>query len=165
MGPFTMAVVEGSDFQDGIVDVDVAGRPAQGASPGGRGFIGLAFRVGSSQEQYECFYLRPTNARAGDQIRRNHSTQYIAAPDFQFDRLRREAPGAYESYVDLVAGAWTHIRISVQGQSAQLFVNGASQPALIVNDLKHVAHPGRVALWIGDETDGHFSNLRIERLR
>jgi hypothetical protein len=54
------------------------------------------------------------------------------------------------------------MRIEVHGQSAKLFVNGAPQPSLIVNDLKHPARTGPVALWIGDATDGYFSNLRIE---
>ena len=165
LGAYTMAVVQGADFQDGTIHVDVASEPAAGASTAARGFIGIAFRVGSDPAEYECLYLRPTNGRADDQLRRNHSTQYISAPKFQFDRLRREAPGVYESYVDLVPGAWTHIRIDVQGQSAKLFVDGATQPSLIVNDLKHPARSGPVALWIGDETEGYFSNLRIEPVR
>jgi hypothetical protein len=89
------------------------------------------------------------------------SPRYIASPDFQFDRLPREAPDVYESFVDLVAGAWTQLRIEVQSQFAKLFVNAATQPTLIVNDLKHPARSGPVALWIGDETDDHFANLRI----
>jgi hypothetical protein len=165
LGPSTMALVRRTEFQDGTIDVDVAGKPVAGASATARGFIGVAFRIGSNLAEYECFYLRPTNGRAEDQLRRNHSTQYISAPEFQFDRLRREAPGVYESYVDLVTGAWTHIRIEVQGQTAKLFVNGATQASLIVNDLKHPARPGPVALWIGDETDGYFSNLRIVPVR
>jgi len=162
LGSDTMAVVQGTDLQDGTIDVDVAGKPVAGASTGARGFIGIAFRIGTNPAEYECFYLRPTNGRADDQLRRNHSTQYISAPKFDFDRFRREAPGVYESYVDLIPGAWTHIRIVVRGQSAKLFVNGTSQPVLIVNDVKHPARSGPVGLWIGDETDGYFSNLRIE---
>jgi hypothetical protein len=162
LGPFTMAIVQGTDFQDGTIDVDVAGEPAAGASGGARGFIGIAFRIGPTPGEYECFYLRPTNGRADDQLRRNHSTQYISAPEYDFARFRREAPGVYESYTDLVTGAWTHMRIEVHGQSAKLSVNGATQPSLIVNDLKHPVRTGPVALWIGDETDGYFSNLRIE---
>jgi hypothetical protein len=158
----TLAVVQGSEFQDGTIDIDVSGEPASGASAGARGFIGVAFRIGSTPDEYECFYLRPTNGRADDQLRRNHSTEYMSEPEFPWQRLRQETPGVYESYVDLVAGAWTHLRIEVQGQSAKLFVNRPAEPSLIVNDLKHPAHAGRVALWIGDETDGYFRNLRIE---
>src|SRR5438128_8445754 len=47
-----------------------------------RGFIGIAFRVRG--DRYEYIYLRPTNGRADDQVRRNHSTQYSAHPSFSF---------------------------------------------------------------------------------
>jgi hypothetical protein len=111
---------------------------------------------------YEAFYLRPTNGRADDQLRRNHSTQYISHPDFPWDRLRREHPGVYESYVDLVPGEWTKIRIVVSGEKARLFVHGAEQPVLIVNDLKHGQSRGRVALWIGNGTEAWFSNVVVK---
>jgi hypothetical protein len=42
-------------------------------------YIGVAFRVNlnaaKDAAKYECFCLRPTNGRADDQVRRNHSTQ------------------------------------------------------------------------------------------
>jgi hypothetical protein len=101
-----------------------------------RGFIGIAFRVQPHGSRFECFYLRPTNGRANDQLRRNHSTQYISHPAFPWHQLRKETPGVYESYADLVPGDWTPIRIVVSGIQAQLHVNGAEQPCLVVNDLK-----------------------------
>jgi hypothetical protein len=155
------AIVPGIALQDGTIDIEVAGKPEAGASPNARGFIGVAFRIASDPSRFECIYVRPTNGRADDQLRRNHATQYISSPDFPFDRLRREAPGVYESYVDLVAGEWTHLRITVSGQSASLFVNHSLQPSLIVHDLKHRAQTGLVGLWIGDETDGYFRNLEV----
>lgn len=159
-----IAIVSGSSFLDGSIEVDVAGQPEAGASEGARGFIGLAFRVagtGPDVDGFECFYVRPTNGRADDQLRRNHSTQYISAPDFPWHRLRKESPGVYESYADLEAGAWTHLRVEVAGRKARLYVNRAGQPALIVNDLKRDPARGAVALWIGSETEGWFSNLVI----
>ena len=113
-------------------------------------------------ESYEAFYLRPTNGRADNQLRRNRSTQYISRPDYDFSRLRREAPGLYESYVDLEPGVWTKMRIVVKGATARLFVNDAPQPVLIVNDLKHGAEAkGGVALWIAGGTDGYFRKLKV----
>jgi hypothetical protein len=55
----------------------------------------------------ESIYLRPTNGRADDQLRRNHSVQYDSVPDFPWFRLRKESPGVYESYTDLEAGEWS----------------------------------------------------------
>ena len=92
------AVVTDALFRDGSIDVDLAGQPAAGAGGGARGFISIAFRL-QGDGAYEYIYLRPTNGRADDQVRRNHSTQYSSHPDFDFARSRQEAPEKYESYV------------------------------------------------------------------
>lgn len=154
------AVVKGASFRDGTIEVDLAGQPAAGAGAAARGFIGIAFRM-QPDGRYEYIYLRPTNGRADDQVRRNHSTQYSSYPDFDFARSRQEAPEKYESYVDLQPGVWTRYKIEVDGRQARLYVNGAEQPCLIVNDLKLDPQKGSVALWVGPGTEGYFANLRI----
>jgi len=154
------AVVKDVSFRDGTIEVDLAGQPAAGAGSGARGFIGVAFRL-QADGAYEYIYLRPTNGRAEDQIRRNHSTQYSSHPTFDFARLRQEAPEKYESYVDLESGVWTRYKVEVDGPKARLYVHGAEQPCLIVNDLKLEPRAGGVALWVGPGTEGYFSNLRI----
>jgi hypothetical protein len=154
------AVVKNVSFRDGIIEVDVAGQPAAGAGTGARGFIGIAFRL-QADGAYEYIYLRPTNGRADDQVRRNHSTQYSSHPDFDFAQSRKEAPEKYESYVDLEPGVWTKYKIEVEGRKARLYVHGAEQPCLIVNDLKLEPKGGGVALWVGPGTEGYFSNLKI----
>lgn len=153
------ALIKGSRFHNGTIEVELAGKPAGYAGPGARGFIGIAFRVRGNR--YEYIYLRPTNGRADDQVRRNHSTQYGAQPDFGFDRLRKEAPEKYESYVDLEPGVWTRYRIVVEGTKARLYVHGATQPCLIVNDMKLGDSEGALALWVGPGTEGYFANLKI----
>jgi hypothetical protein len=154
------AVVKDTSFLNGTIEVDVAGQPAAGAGTGARGFIGIAFRI-QGDGRYEYIYLRPTNGRADDQVRRNHSTQYSSHPDFDFARSRQEAPEKYESYVDLEPGVWTKYKIEVDGRRARLYVHGAAQPSLIVNDLKLEPQAGGVALWVGPGTEGYFSNLKI----
>jgi hypothetical protein len=154
------AIVKGMEFRNGSIEVELAGEPAKSAGAGARGFIGVAFRL--QDGKFEYIYLRPTNGRADDQVRRNHSTQYSSHPDFDFARLRKESPEKYESYVDLEPGVWTRVRIAVQGTTAKLFVHGAPQPALIVNDLKRGDVSGGVALWIGPGTDGYFTGLSIK---
>jgi len=165
-GPMnTIAILGGTQFRDGTIEADIAGSPATGADTSARGFVGIAFRVDSSGDRYAGFYIRPTNGRATDQLRRNHATQYISEPDYPWHRLRKEQPGVYESYVDLEAGAWTSIRIEVRDGTAQLFVNGSRQPVLIVNDMKSPPNVGRIALWIDADTDAHFSRLRVTPAR
>src|SRR6185503_17737285 len=106
-------VLKDGMFRDGTIEVELAGQPAAGAGEGARGFIGIAFRL-QADGRYEYIYLRPTNGRADDQVRRNHSTQYSSHPDFDFARSRKEAPEKYESYVDLQPGVWTKYRIVVE---------------------------------------------------
>jgi 3-keto-disaccharide hydrolase len=160
-GGQALAIVKTSDFKDCTIEAEVAGFPRQGAKPGTRGFIGVAFRVQDHGSRYEAFYLRMTNGRADDQLQRNHSAQYVSHPDFPWNRLREENPGVYESYVDLDAGAWTRIKIVVAGTKARLYVNGADQPCLIVNDLKLGESHGQIALWTGSDTEAYFSNLKV----
>ena len=156
-----LVILSKTDFQDGIIEVDLAGEPGPNADEGARGFVGIAFRVAADASRFECFYLRPTNGRAEDQLRRNHSAQYISNPGFPWHMLRKEFPGKYETYVDLVAGEWTKVKIEVRGEKARLYVNGVEQPTMLVNDLKQKQTRGAIALWIGPGTIAHFSNVRI----
>ncbi|MDE3196506.1 MAG: hypothetical protein KGN84_09190 [Acidobacteriota bacterium] len=153
------AILRDSHFRDGTITVDVAGKPAGGAFAEARGFIGIAFRL--RENRYEYIYLRPTNGRADDQVRRNHSVQYGAYPDFDYAESRRVAPEKYESYADLQPGVWTKYRIEVEGRKARLYVGGADQPCLIVDDLKHDPAEGEIALWVGPGTEGYFSGLTV----
>ena len=155
------AVIKGSRFHNGTIDLDVAGAPAKGAQEGARGFIGINFHIQTDGAHWENIYVRPTNGRAPDQLRRNHSTQYTSYPDWPWERLRKETPGLYESYADMVAGEWTHLRVVVHETDASLYVGGAEQPCLLVHDLKLGDVEGSVALWIGPGTEGYFRNVNI----
>ena len=160
-----LVILNQTEFQDGVIEIELTGEPAATAGEGARGFVGVAFRINldaaKDAAKYECFYLRPTNGRADDQVRRNHTTQYISYPDFPWNRLRKEFPEKYESYVDLVPGEWTKVKIEVRGDKARLYVHDAPQPVLVVNDLKQ--GQGRIALWVGAGTVAHFSNLRVSK--
>ena len=131
-----LATIDELEFANGVIEAEIAGEPAPDAGESARGYVGIAFRVQNDVTTYDAFYLRPTNGRADDQERRNHAVQYISHPDWPFFRLRREAPSKYESYVDLMPGVWTKVKIEVRGERARLYVHDQEQPTLIVNDLK-----------------------------
>ena len=160
----TLALIEGLEFGDGIIEAEIAGDVRPGAPEAARGFVGIAFRVQSDLRTYDAFYLRPTNGRADDQVRRNHAAQYISHPDWPWFRLRKEFPSKYESYVDLEPGTWTKVKIEVHGEQARLYVHDMKQPTLIVNDVKSGANgKGAVALWIDTGTVAHFRNLTVSK--
>jgi len=158
-----LALATGTSLQDGVVELDLAGDVMPGVGPGARGFVGLVFRAAADASRFECFYLRPTNPRSDDQVRRNHSAQYISVPGFPWQMLREKFPEKYETYVDLQPGEWTKVKVVVKGDHAQLFVHDSAQPTLIVNDLKQPVAGGQVGLWVGPGTVAHFANLRVTK--
>jgi hypothetical protein len=160
-----MAILADSDFKNGTIELDVSGARRAGYSTaederGFKGMIGVSFHI--QGDKRETIYVRPENARLDNQVFRNRSTQYESIPDFPWNLLREQSPGVYESYVDLEPGAWTKLRIEVSGTKARLYVNGATQPCLVVNDLKLGEARGKIALWSRVSTDAYFSNLRVE---
>ncbi|MBT3575749.1 MAG: hypothetical protein HN995_07195 [Candidatus Marinimicrobia bacterium] len=158
----TLVLIPEISFKNGVIEIEVSGEPAPGAIAQARGFVGLAFRVHKGDDyEYDCFYLRPTNARAENQIQRNHSLQYISHPEFPWYRLRKETPEKYESYVDMLPGEWIKLKIEVSGATAKFYVAGATQPNLIVNDLKRGASEGGIALWMHSSTLAHYRNLVV----
>jgi len=160
----TFVKIKGTNFQNGTIEVSVLSRLLPDANELARGFIGVAFRINEDNTKFESIYIRPTNARADDQIRRKHTIQYFSFPDFPFSRTRKETPGKYESYADMALNEWIKIKITVKDSKAQLFINDAIQPCLIVNDLKHGADAaGAIGLWVDVGTEGYFSDLRISK--
>jgi len=158
----TFVKLKDVNFKNGTIEVKVLSRLAHNAPEWARGFIGLAFRIDEKNTQFESIYIRPTNGRANDQVRRNHSIQYFAYPDFKFDRLRKESPEKYESYADMGLNEWITLKLEVQDAGARLFINGNKQPALIVNDLKLGGNnAGSIGLWVGNWTEGYFRDLKI----
>jgi hypothetical protein len=152
------------DFSNGTIEVTLLSRLLPTADSTARGFIGLAFRINKDNSRFECIYIRPTNGRAEDQLRRNHSTQYFSYPDYKFDRLRKEAEGRYESYADMGLNEWIKMKIVVQHAQAKLYLNDNPQPVLIVNDLKlGAANSGAVGLFVDSGTDAFFLGIKVEK--
>lgn len=158
----TLVRIKGVDFSNGTIEVKVLSRLLKNAPEFARGFIGIAFHIDEQYSKFEGIYLRPTNGRADDQLRRNHSIQYFSYPDYKFDRLRKEAEGVYESYADMGLNEWITMRIEVNEKKAKLFLNENKQPSLIVNDLKLGENiSGAIGLWVETGTEGYFADLKV----
>jgi len=158
----TFIRINNTDLRNGTIEVEVLSRLLPTASPTDRGFIGVAFRINGSNSIFESIYLRPTNGRAEDQIRRNHTIQYFSFPEYKYDRLRKEDPEKYESYADMGLNEWISMKIEIEGNQARLFLNKNKQPSFIVNDLKLGTDiSGAVGLFVDMGTEGYFRNLNI----
>lgn len=157
----TYARVNGTDFHNGIIEVDVCGQLLETAPPHARGFIGIVFRANADNSEFESFYVRPTNGRdCTDPVRRAHGCQYFSFPGYTFSYFREFGVTRYEAPVPTIAlNEWCHLKAVVRGSSAEFFVNDA--PILRVDDLRHGDSRGAVGLYVDIGTDGFFRNLSI----
>ena len=126
-----------------------------------QGFIGIAFRIGESDQSFESIYLRPKAGRSENQFARNHTVQYFCYPDYKFDRLRKESEGTYETYADVGLGEWITIRLEVDGEKAKLHINNQQSASFLVEKLKGPVTRGGIGLWVDIGTVGYFRDLKI----
>ena len=150
------AWIEGSDFVEGTIELDIRGRNVPQQS-----FVGIAFH-GKDDNTYEAVYLRPFNFRTDDPVRLQHAVQYIALPDYDWPRLRKEFPEEFENPVDksVEPTDWVPVRVVVKGKTIQVYVGKVTSPTLEVRKLGQQDR-GMIGLWTGNTSDGDFANLRV----
>ena len=148
--------IEGSDFAEGTIEVDVRGRDVLQQS-----FLGVAFHR-KDDNTYEAVYLRPFNFRATEPARHDHAVQYVTLPDYDWPRLRKEFPEEFENPVDpsVAPTEWVPLRIVVKGSTVQIFAGAVKSPTLEVRKLGTLDRGG-IGLWVGNNSDGDFANLRV----
>jgi hypothetical protein len=148
--------IEGTDFAEGTIEVDIRGRDVMQQS-----FVGIAFH-GKDDRTYEAVYLRPFNFRSQDPTRRQHAVQYISWPDYDWPRLRKEFPEEFENPVDpsLVPTDWVSLKVVVQGSKVQIYAGPVKSPTLEVRKLGQLDR-GLVGLWVGNNSEGDFANVRL----
>ena len=151
-----IAWVDGTDFSEGTIEVDVRGKDVLQQS-----FLGVAFH-GKNDTTYESVYVRPFNFRATDPARHDHAVQYMTVPEFDWPRLRQEFPEEFENPVNATLSPtdWVPLRITVRGPRVQIFVGLVANVTLEARKLGKLDR-GLVGLWVGNNSDGDFANLRI----
>jgi hypothetical protein len=150
-----IAWVEGSDFTEGTIELEIRGKDVFQQS-----FVGVAFHR-RDDSTYEAVYVRPFNFRSTDPVRNMHAVQYIALPEYDWPKLRQDFPEEFENPVDqsIDPTGWVRLRVVVTTRNIQIYVGQVTSPALEVRKLG--AHDrGMVGLWV-DVSDGDFSNLRV----
>lgn len=150
------ALLKDYEFKNGVIEFDVKGKNVLQKS-----FVGIAFHA-LDETTYDGIYFRPFNFRSEDPVRRSHSVQYISQPTYPWPKLRAEYTGKYEQPVQPAPDpdAWFHARVVVASPRVSVFVNDATKPSLIVDQLSE-RKAGTVGLWVGDGSGGDFANLRI----
>jgi hypothetical protein len=148
--------LEGTDLALGTIELDVRGRDVLQ-----RSFVGIAFHR-KDDNTYESVYLRPFNFRNPDEARRQNAVQYMALPDYDWPRLRKEFPSEFENPVDASVSPtdWIPLRVVITANTVDVYVGTAKAAALEARRLA-TGNSGAVGLWVGNNSDGDFANLRI----
>lgn len=151
-----VAWLEDYKFKNGTIEFDVKGKNVLQKS-----FVGIAFQA-IDETNYDVIYFRPFNFKSEDADRRSHAVQYIASPNHDWKKLREEFPNKYEQPVEPAPNPdeWFHARIVINGKTVSVFVNDAAKPSLVVEKLTE-SREGKIGLWVGDNSDGGFANLKI----
>ena len=151
-----IAWLKGVEFSNGTIELDIRGKDVLQES-----FVGVAFH-GVNNETLDAIYFRPFNFQSTDPVRKIHAVQYISHPDYTWSVLREKYNGKYEKAVTPVPNGndWFHAKIVIQYPKVTVYVNGYSEPSLVIDKLNE-RKTGKIGLWVGNSSDGDFSNLQI----
>lgn len=144
------------DFNEGIIDIDLRGKNVFLKS-----FLGIAFHAVDTNT-YETVYFRPFNFKHEDTQRRKWSVQYMVAPNYDYDTLRKAHPLVYENAVTPVPEPddWFHVTIIVKDDWIAVYVNHSKEASLKVKKLDHLSN-GKFGLWGFETLNADFANLSI----
>ncbi len=153
-----LALVQDVTFSEGTLEIDLRGGGTERAS-----FLGVAFGVADAKT-FEAVYFRPFRFADDDPDARRHAVQYVAWPEYTWEKLRQDKPGVYEAAIQPVPNpaGWFHARIEVTPHKVSVSIDGATQPCLVVDRLGR--REGAVGLWV-DSMPAAFRNLRIQPAR
>lgn len=154
-----------SDFENGTIEVKMYSQLQNPAPyPGIAGFIGLYFRIKEDDSAWESIYVRPKVGRVGNQWLRNHTVQYFSYPNFKFQTLRDKYPaGSYEGSAPVSLNEWIKMRIEVNGETAEMFINDAKYSTFVVDKMLGSSKKGFVGLFVDIGTIGYFRDLKITK--
>jgi hypothetical protein len=152
------------DFENGTIEVKMYSQ-LQNPPPyaGIAGFIGVYFRVKEDDSAFESIYLRPKVGRANNQQYRNHTVQYFSYPHAKFDTLRKTNPGKYEGSAPVALNEWITMRIEVNGEMAEMFINDMKYSSFIVDKMLGKHKKGGIGLYVDIGTIGYFKDLKITK--
>lgn len=151
-----------SSFHNGEIEVKMLSRLLPDAPDFARGFIGIAFRINEEDTAFEAFYVRPTNGRVTDPIRKNRAVQYFSYPDYTFEYFRNLEIIDFEGPADIGLDEWITLKAVIHGATAKFYLNDLTEPVLIVEQMKLGADArGAVGLFVDIGTEGFFKELKI----
>ena len=131
-------------FENGIIECDIA-------SSVKRAYVGIAFRV-QSEDSYELIYFEPHRSGKWDAIQ--YDPVFNGSSTWQL----HHGPG-YQAEAEIPAKRWFHAQIVVRGLRAEVYLDDASIPSLVVDKLQHGYGKGYVGVW--SYYPGNIANLLV----
>jgi hypothetical protein len=153
------------DFENGTIEVKMYSQIQDPSPyPPAAGFIGLYYRIKEDDSEFESIYLRPKVGRINNQMARNHAVQYFSYPDFKFQTLRDKFPaGSYEGSAPVMLNEWITMRLEINGETAEMFINDLKYSSFIVNKMLGKNKKGYVGLYVDIATTGYFKDLKVTK--
>ena len=152
------------DFENGTIEVKMYSQLQNPAPYSGiAGFIGIYFRVKENDAAFESIYVRPKVGRINNQLFRNRAVQYISYPHYKFDTLRKIAPFKYEGSAPVALNEWFTMRIEVNGETAEMFINDLKYSSFVVGKLLGNNKKGGLGLYVDIGTIGYFMDLKVTK--
>lgn len=153
-----LAILKNTRFDEGIIEIELKGENLPG-----RSFIGLAFNI-QNDSTYEAIYFRPFNFQADEQIKREHSVQYISHPKNTWRYLRTNFEGQYEAEYTRKPSPdeWFSISISIDSENVTVYDEESNTELLRVVRLEKQMSD-RIGLWTGNNSKGEFRKLMVHQ--
>jgi hypothetical protein len=146
-----LAYVEGLDFRNGIIEMDIAsGDPVTS-------YLGLVFRM-NSRYIYETIYFRP-----GCCSGTINAIQYMPSLDTIFNWWDYEGE-EYGASVEIPKTDWFHVKVWVNENEFKLYVDGNPEPVMHYTDLDTTIKSGTVGFFLGNSPSGYYTNLKVTDL-
>ena len=151
-----LAIIKDVEFEGGVIELDI-----QGENNPGKSFVGVAFNI-QNDSTYEAIYFRPFNFHSEEQIRREHSMQYIFHPDFGWRKLRTEREGQFEAEYPNPPSPddWFSVKIIVQPKMVVVMDQVSGTTLMEVERLSSQVS-NKIGFWTGHNSKGSFRNLKI----
>src|SRR5579871_4183162 len=131
-----LALVEGLEFSEGNIELDMKGF--------GRNvpcFVGIGFNV-VDEKTFESIYFRPFMFARGN----TEAIQYVSWPDNGWKKLRKAGYVAAANPVPSPSG-WFHVRFEIGEKKVKVFVNNAKEPCMVTDRIA-TREKGKVGLWV-----------------
>lgn len=150
-----IAWMNNKKFADGTIEFDIKGKNVLQKS-----FVGIAFH-GLNDSTYDAVYFRPFNFQVPESGRRGHSVQYISLPAHDWEQLRQNTPGKYESEIDPATdpNKWFHVKMVVTYPEVSVYVN--DKRCLTITQIS-TQKTGMIGYWVGNGSAGDWKNFSIK---